>query len=292
MGYSIDGGFGEYAVALRPLRRAGAGRRRPVRRGPAAPAPASRRTRRSRSRARARPTSSRSSASAASATWRSSTPRSPAAGSIAVDLHRREARARTRARRRVHGERREGGPGRGDPAPRRRRPGDRAGGLADAVRAGVRIAAPGRHARLRRAARRQRDDRSRSSRPCSTGSRSSARSSALDPSLGFSTPRAARRGPSGRKRDAQEDFANYTKIQGPRSRPADTASSPARRELTAYPCQALRCLAPGSRRYGRRSPPIRTAPSEPSRSRAAAPTNQDETSRVDLRLAMLDPSCL
>ena len=39
---------------------------------------------------------------------------------------------------------------------RRRRPGDRAGGLAARVRAGLRLAAPRRHAGLRRAARRQR----------------------------------------------------------------------------------------------------------------------------------------
>ena len=77
MGYSIDGGFGEYAVAygryvvqvpdgIDPLTR------------PRSPAPASRRTRRSRSRAPARPTSSPCSASAGSATWRSSTRASPA----------------------------------------------------------------------------------------------------------------------------------------------------------------------------------------------------------------------
>ena len=66
---------------LRPLRRAGAGRHRPVSTRPRSPAPASRRTRRSRSRAPARPTSSRCSASAGSATWRSSTRASRADGS-------------------------------------------------------------------------------------------------------------------------------------------------------------------------------------------------------------------
>ena len=44
---------------------------------------------------------------------------------------RREARARTRARSRVHRERGEGGPDRGDPEARRRRPGNRAGGLTE-----------------------------------------------------------------------------------------------------------------------------------------------------------------
>ena len=66
---------------LRPLRRAGAGRHRPVSTRPRSPAPASRRTRRSRSRAPARPTSSPCSASAGSATWRSSTRASRADGS-------------------------------------------------------------------------------------------------------------------------------------------------------------------------------------------------------------------
>ena len=80
--------------------------------------------------------------------------------------HRREARARPRARRRVHDQRGQGGPGRSDPAARRRRPGDRAGRLAARVRAGLRLASPRRHARLRRAAGRQRGRSCRSSRPC------------------------------------------------------------------------------------------------------------------------------
>ena len=70
--------------------------------------------------------------------------------------HRREARARPRARRGVHDQRDEGRPGRSDPAPRRRRPGDRAGRLAARVRAGLRLASPRRHAGLRRPPRRQR----------------------------------------------------------------------------------------------------------------------------------------
>ena len=69
---------------------------------------------------------------------------------------RREARARQGARSRVHGQRGRGGSGRGDPEARRRRPGDRAGGVPEVVRAGLRLAAARRHARLRRAARRQR----------------------------------------------------------------------------------------------------------------------------------------
>ena len=50
----------------------------------------------------------------------------------------------------------ERGPVRGDPGARWRRPGDRAGGLAAGVRAGLRLAAARRHARVRRAAGRQR----------------------------------------------------------------------------------------------------------------------------------------
>ena len=50
----------------------------------------------------------------------------------------------------------QGGSGRGDQGARRRRPGDRAGGLAARVRAGVRNAAPRRQAGVRRAAGRQR----------------------------------------------------------------------------------------------------------------------------------------
>ena len=91
---------------------------------------------------------------------------------------RREARARARARRRVHHQRHEGGPGRGDPAARRRRPGDRARRLAR-VRSSRPtgrsvVAASSCSSRCRPTTR----SRSRSSRPCSTGSRSSARSSA------------------------------------------------------------------------------------------------------------------
>ena len=86
MGYSIDGGFGEYAVAYARYVVRGAGRASTRSTPPRSPARASRRTRRSRSRARARPTSSPCSASAASATWRSSTRGSRAVASIAVDL--------------------------------------------------------------------------------------------------------------------------------------------------------------------------------------------------------------
>ena len=90
---------------------------------------------------------------------------------IAVDIHRREARPRPRARRRVHRQRCQGGSGRGDPAARRRRSGDRAGGLARArsSRPTARYGAAARWSwsRCRRTTR----CGCRSSRPCSTGSR-------------------------------------------------------------------------------------------------------------------------
>ena len=81
-----------------------------------------------------------------------------AGGRSSRSTSRREARARPRARRRVHRQRGQGGPGRGDPEARRRRPGDRAGRVAEVVRAGLRIAAARRHARLRGAAGRQRGE--------------------------------------------------------------------------------------------------------------------------------------
>ena len=64
----------------------------------------------------------------------------------------RQARARARARRRLHGQRGEGGPGRRDPGARRRRRRDRPRGRAEGVRAGLRLAPPRRHARVRRPA--------------------------------------------------------------------------------------------------------------------------------------------
>ena len=69
-------------------------------------------------------------------------------------------------------------PGRRHPAPRRRRRGHRHRGQPERLRAGHRLARPGRHARLRRPAGREPDAASRSSRPCSAASTSAARSSA------------------------------------------------------------------------------------------------------------------
>jgi len=87
---------------------------------------------------------------------------------IAVDIVRHQARPRPRARRGVHHQRRQRGSGRGDPAPRRCPPGDRAGGLPVRLRAGLWLAAARWHAGLRRAAGRQRgqaaDLRNRSQR--------------------------------------------------------------------------------------------------------------------------------
>ena len=115
---------------------------------------------------------------------------------VAVDLARREARARARARRRVHGQRGEGGSGRGDPGARRRRPGDRAGRRrrARSSRPTARCAAAARSSSSR--CRPTTRSRCRSSRPCSTGSRSSARSSARAPTCArcsSCTPPARRR---------------------------------------------------------------------------------------------------
>ena len=114
---------------VRAVRRQGARRRRPVRRGAA-------HLRRRHDvqgdqgrRHTVVRTSSPSSASAGSGTWRSSTPYRRRPGRRGRSA-RREARARTGARRRVHGERGRGGPGRRHPEAGRRRPGDRAGGLA------------------------------------------------------------------------------------------------------------------------------------------------------------------
>ena len=68
---------------------------------------------------------------------------------------RREAAARQGPWRRVHGQRRHRGSGRGHPGPRRRRRGHRPGRRTEAVRAGLRLAPPGRSTRLRRAPGRQ-----------------------------------------------------------------------------------------------------------------------------------------
>jgi alcohol dehydrogenase, propanol-preferring len=62
---------------------------------------------------------------------------------------RSEARARARARRRVHYKGKKGRPSRGDPAARRRRPGDRPRRLAPCLRASVSVAASRREARVR-----------------------------------------------------------------------------------------------------------------------------------------------
>ena len=66
------------------------------------------------------------------------------------------------------------------------------------------------------------------------------------------------------------------------------ALRPRRREGVAHG----RDGSPASPVYGRRSPVSRAAPSEPSRSSAAAPANHDETSRDTCRLATLEPSSL
>ena len=71
---------------------------------------------------------------------------------IAVDIHDEKLTLARELGRGVHDQRARGGSDRGDPEARRRRPGDRARGRAEGVRAGLRLAAPRRHARLRRAA--------------------------------------------------------------------------------------------------------------------------------------------
>ena len=125
MGYSIDGGFGEYAVAYAPLRRQGARRRRPARRraadlrrrhdlqGGQGRGHALVRPRRRLRRRRPRPS-------------RDPVRRDRRRPRDRRRHPRREARPRPRARRRVHRQRGQGGSGRGDPArsaaPTRRSP--------------------------------------------------------------------------------------------------------------------------------------------------------------------------
>ena len=75
---------------------------------------------------------------------------------VAVDLLDDKLELARELGRRVHGQRRRGRPGRRDPEARRRQPGDRPGGVPEGVRAGLRIPPPWRHPRLRRAAGRQR----------------------------------------------------------------------------------------------------------------------------------------
>ena len=114
---------------------------------------------------------------------------------VAVDITDEKLDARPRTRRGVHDQRDEGGPGRSDPAPRRRRPSDRAGGRrrAHSSRPTPRFAAAARWSSS--PSRRTTRSSSRSSRPSSTGSPSSARSSVPAPTCArssSSTPPARR----------------------------------------------------------------------------------------------------
>ena len=112
--------------AYAALRRPGARRRRPARRGAADLRRRHHLQGGQGLRRAARPTSSPSSASAASATWRCSTRGSPAARVVAVDVDDEQAGARRASSAPSYtvnaGER---GPGRGDPGARRRRRRDR-----------------------------------------------------------------------------------------------------------------------------------------------------------------------
>ena len=225
MGYSFDGAFGEYAIAYAryvvevpegidpfdaaPLTCAGVTTYKAVKVAGHALVGPRRRLRRRRARAS----------------------RDPVRRDRRRPRHRRrpprrQARARARARRRVHDQRRQGGPGRGDPAPRRRRPGDRAGRLPEGLRAGLRLAAPRRHAGLRRAAGRQRghaaDLRDRAQRD---HDRRLDRRHPLRPARGL---RAARRGQDARHpRDppARRPSTRRSRTSRPAGSPRGSSSS-------------------------------------------------------------------
>ena len=130
MGYSIDGGFGEYATAYARYVVQGARRHRPVRRRTAhvrrrddVQGGEGRRHAIVRPRRRLRRRRPRPPGDPVRADRRRTRRRSRSGG--------REARARKGARRRVHRQRSDRGSGRCDPGARRRRPGNRAGRLAD-----------------------------------------------------------------------------------------------------------------------------------------------------------------
>ena len=176
MGYSIDGGFGEYADRVCPVRRQGSRWRRLVRRRTA---DLCRRDHLRSGQGCRPPLSDLVAVFGVGGLGHLAIQYAAIAGGrvIAVDVidEKLDLARELGAEFTINAH--EGRPSRGDPAARRRRPGDRIGRLAACVRAGVlgRCVAVARSCSSR--CRPTTRSRFRSSRPCSTGSRSSARSS-------------------------------------------------------------------------------------------------------------------